>query len=117
MCLALAFGNEEATSDLCRVQTGEQGAKPKLRGGRGLISGIRGMETEVGGRWSQLPGSLAEERREQQVAARWEGSEPLGEGGTGVILLSFQVEKLRLKRVPGLVQSNEKVMWRTAWDL
>lgn len=49
MCRALAFGNEEATSDLCRVQTGEQGTKPKLRGGRGLISGIRGMETEVGG--------------------------------------------------------------------
>lgn len=54
------------------------------------------METEVA-RWRgggpQLPGSLAEEKREQQVAARLEGSEPPGEGGTGVVLLTFQVEK------------------------
>lgn len=43
----MVFGNEEATSDLCGVQAGDQGAKPKLSGGRGLISGIGGVETEV----------------------------------------------------------------------
>lgn len=56
---ALCWGNWEGTGertardkewshDLCRVPAGEQGAKPKLAGDRGLISVIRGVETEVG---------------------------------------------------------------------